>query len=50
MNPDTPSLDLFLKPRSIAIIGLSRDALSGPVSVLNTLREYGYGWDTLYSL
>ncbi len=41
MNPG-PSLDLFFKPRSIAIIGLSRAAVSGPVSVLNTLREYGY--------
>ncbi|MBT4933890.1 MAG: acetate--CoA ligase family protein [Rhodospirillaceae bacterium] len=38
----TPSLELFFNPRSIAIIGLSREALSGPVSVLNTLRGYGY--------
>ena len=42
MKPNARTLDLFFKPRSIAIVGLSRDALSGPVSVLNTLRGYGY--------
>ena len=35
-------LDLFLKPRHVAIIGLSRSAVGGPVSVLTTLQDFGY--------
>ena len=35
-------LDAFFKPRSVAIIGLSRSAIDAPVSVLTTLKEFGY--------
>lgn len=35
-------LDLFLKPRHVAIVGLSRSAVGGPVSVLTTLQDFGY--------
>ena len=35
-------LDAFFKPRSVAIIGLSRSAIDAPVSVLTTLRDFGY--------
>jgi acetate---CoA ligase (ADP-forming) len=38
----TPVLDLIFKPRSVAIIGLARAALHSPVSVLTTLRDFGY--------
>ena len=36
-------LDAFFKPRSVAIIGLSRSAIDAPVSVLTTLKDFGYG-------
>jgi acyl-CoA synthetase (NDP forming) len=36
------ALDRFFKPRAIVIVGLSRDALDGPVSVFSTLKGYGY--------
>jgi acetyltransferase len=36
------SLDLFLKPKSIAIIGLSRKAVNSPVSILTTIKRFGY--------
>jgi len=35
-------LDLFFKPRRIAIIGLARKAVNAPISVLTTLREFGF--------
>ena len=35
-------LDLFLAPRSVAIIGLSRSAIGSPISVLTTLEDFGY--------
>lgn len=38
----TSTLDLIFKPRSVAIIGLARAALHSPVSVLTTLRDFGY--------
>ena len=37
-----PLLDLFFNPRHIAVIGLSRSALDSPVSVLTTLKDFGY--------
>ena len=37
-----PVLDLFLAPRSVAIIGLSRSAIGSPISVLTTLKDFGY--------
>ncbi|MBN8478286.1 MAG: CoA-binding protein, partial [Burkholderiales bacterium] len=40
MKPRT--LDAFLKPGSVAIIGLSRAAIGAPVSVLTSLGELGY--------
>ena len=39
------TLDLFFSPRRIAIIGLSRVAISSPVSVLTTLKDFGYSGD-----
>jgi acetate---CoA ligase (ADP-forming) len=36
-------LDAFLKPRSVAIIGLSRSAIGAPVSMLTSLKDLGYG-------
>lgn len=41
-KPDLRLLDPFLKPRSVAVIGLSRSAIGSPVSVLTTLRNFGY--------
>ncbi len=41
-NSDREILDLFFKPESVAIIGLSRSAVGAPVSVLTTLKDYGY--------
>jgi acyl-CoA synthetase (NDP forming) len=35
-------LDLVFKPRRVAVIGLSRSALNSPVSVLTTLKDFGY--------
>jgi len=35
-------LDPFFKPKSVAIIGLSRSAIGAPVSVLTTLEGLGY--------
>ena len=35
-------LDLVFNPRRIAVIGLSRSALDSPVSVLTTLKDFGY--------
>lgn len=40
MEPRT--LDAFLKPKSVAIIGLSRSAIGAPVSVLTSLGDLGY--------
>lgn len=39
---DTRFLDLFFKPKSVVIVGLSRSAIGAPVSVLTTLNDYGY--------
>ena len=36
------ALARFFDPRSIALVGLSREAVSGPVSVLNSLHSFGY--------
>lgn len=38
-------LDRIFKPRSVAVIGLSRTALGSPVSVLTTLEDFGYRGD-----
>ena len=38
-------LDLFFSPRRVAIIGLSRNAITSPVSVLTTLKNFGYTGD-----
>ena len=38
-------LDLFFSPRRVAIIGLSRNAITSPVSVLTTLKNFGYMGD-----
>ena len=35
-------LDKFLDPGSVGIIGLSRSALDAPISVLTTLKDFGY--------
>lgn len=40
-------LDLFFAPRRVAIIGLSRSAMTSPVSVLTTLNDFGYTGDIL---
>jgi acetate---CoA ligase (ADP-forming) len=37
------SLDAFFKPDRVAIIGLSRSAIDAPISILTTLKDYGYG-------
>ena len=45
MNDDATGprfLDLFFSPRRVAIIGLSRSAIGTPVSVLTTLKDFGY--------
>ena len=43
MQPETTEvLDLFFSPRRVAIIGLSRSAITSPVSVLTTLKDFGY--------
>jgi acyl-CoA synthetase (NDP forming) len=36
-------LDHVFRPRHVAVIGLSRGAVDSPVSILTTLRDYGYG-------
>lgn len=41
-DPDPRILDLFFSPRRVAIIGLSRAAVGAPVSILTTLKEFGY--------
>jgi acyl-CoA synthetase (NDP forming) len=42
-TPESPEvLDLFFSPRSVAIVGLSRVAITSPVSVLTTLTDFGY--------
>jgi len=43
--PRNSSLDLFFKPKSIAVIGLSRSAIDSPISILTTLKEFGYKGD-----
>ena len=43
--PESKPLDLFFKPRSIAIIGLSRKAIDSPVSILTTIKDFGYQGD-----
>lgn len=35
-------LEPFLRPRSVAIIGLSRSAIGKPISILTTLTDLGY--------
>ena len=35
-------LDLILSPKRVAVIGLSRQALASPVSILTTLEDFGY--------
>ena len=40
-------LDLFFSPRRVAIIGLSRVAITSPVSVLTTLKDFGYTGDII---
>ena len=35
-------LDLFFKPESVAIVGLSRSAVGAPISVLSTLLDFDY--------
>ena len=48
-RPRTPTgrdvgfLDRFFAPGKVAIVGLSRSAVGAPVSVLTTLKDYGYG-------
>ena len=42
MMADRESMDLFFKPQSLAIIGLSRSAVGAPISVLTTLEDFGY--------
>jgi len=41
-DPSTAALDHFFKPKSVAIIGLSRAAVGAPISVLTTLKDFGY--------
>jgi acetyltransferase len=41
-DPDPRFLDLFLSPRRVAIIGLSRAAVGAPISILTTLKDFGY--------
>ncbi len=43
--PESKLLDLFFKPQSIAIIGLSRKAIDSPVSILTTIKDFGYQGD-----
>lgn len=45
LRRDTSTLEPFFSPRSIAIVGLSRTALEGPNSVLNTLKNFGFPGD-----
>ena len=40
---DVGFLDRFFGPKKVAIVGLSRSAVGAPVSVLTTLKDYGYG-------
>ena len=35
-------LDKFLSPRAVGIVGLSRSAVDAPISVLTTLKDFGY--------
>jgi acetyltransferase len=45
-KPETTEvLDLLFSPRRVAIIGLSRAAITAPVSVLTTLKDFGYTGD-----
>ncbi len=39
---DSRVLDLIFQPRRVAIIGLSRSAIGTPVSILTTLKDFGY--------
>ncbi len=41
-DPVPRILDLFFSPRQVAIIGLSRAAVGAPISILTTLKEFGY--------
>ncbi len=41
-DPDPKILDLFFSPRRVAIIGLSRTAVGAPISILTTLKDFGY--------
>ncbi len=40
---DVDFLDRFFGPKKVVIVGLSRSAVGAPVSVLTTLKDYGYG-------
>ncbi len=40
--PELDSLDPLFEPRSVAIIGLSRSAVEAPVSILTTLKDFGF--------
>ena len=40
--PDSKPLDPFFKPQSVAIIGLSRKSIDSPVSILTTIKDFGY--------
>lgn len=42
LTPDPKILDLFFSPRRVAIIGLSRSAVGAPISILTTLKGFGY--------
>ncbi|MEX0922449.1 MAG: acetate--CoA ligase family protein [Rhodovibrionaceae bacterium] len=42
---ETKPLDLIFRPRSVAIIGLSRGAVGSPVSILTSLEDFGYDGD-----
>jgi len=42
---ESKPLGLFFKPQSIAIIGLSRKAIDSPVSILTSIKDFGYQGD-----
>ncbi len=41
-DPGPRFLDLFFSPRRVAIVGLSRTAVGAPISILTTLKDFGY--------
>ena len=44
---DLHFLEPFFNPKSVVIVGLSRNALESPVSILTTLRAYGYAGEVV---